>query len=1003
MEKESLKNLVNPGALMRPAPFWSWNDQLDEDELRRQIREMAAKGWGSYFMHSRVGLVTGYLSDEWMNLINACVDEAEKTGTYAWLYDEDKWPSGFAGGLVPEKDEAFRSRGLVLVKKGETTETDTVLTSVEYDGLEYDICRRVQPLGNKWFNGASFVDLMSPDAVREFIDCTHEKYKEACGSSFGKVIPGIFTDEPCYIFRLDYKVPALPWSDFLPEFFKKRNGYDVIDNLTKLFFDIDDYRKVRFDYYDAATALFKESFTKQYYDWCIANNLIMTGHFVCEDTLRLQTEWIGDAMTHYEYMHWPGIDKLSRSVRPGADGQDQIVTVKQLTSAADQLNKERAFCEVYGCVGGQVSFFHRKWIGDWQAVLGVNFVNHHLSLYSMRGERKRDYPANLFYQQPWWEDERGSADYQARVCAAVTEGKRAVDLLLFQPLTSMWCEYSPLHDANLYTTESSFDFNFAKTSHRLMDEKLDFHYGNENLMAKHASVTGDRLAVGQHSYKAVLVPYSINMKSSTVELFKKFAAAGGKLIFITQFPEYVDGVKTDPEFPGSVLVRTLNDAVEAFDAIFPKRIKIIDKLTGKNAEPVFVHSREVGGSVRHFIAHTEERREVRARVCLPNTEGKDAAVFDLYSGGLYKLRTDNGTFDVDLAPAGSLLVIVGDEARDAEEELPAVLGSGAYFRNFSLEAPSVVVNELDCTPMEENVLLLNEFVLEMDGIEVHSGPVCGAWHEYFYPAADGTPFKATYEFHSSCEVEGCFAAIEVAENLDSVTFNGVKLNSSKKRGELGAFDPEKNWKDPNFTKVALPKIKTGKNVLIIEGRKVNNITGPGFHVSVPGWKEYDSTEAEEVYICGRFCTEHIAEGLYGIAPYRKPEGKDLNREGYAFYCGRMKYRADFNFAPSGKKTFLQLNGASMASARVKVNGADCGTLRWKPFVLDITSIVRSGKNEIEIDMATTLVNAFGPNRNSTIKERTGVGPGEFVNFRVYTNAYQLFDFGLESVGIHEVG
>ncbi len=81
-----------------------------------------------------------------------------------------------------------------------------------------------------------------------------------------------------------------------------------------------------------------------------------------------------------------------------------------------------------------MSFFHRKWIGDWQAALGISFINHHLSLYSMRGERKRDYPANLFYQQPWWSEERGLADYFARLCAAVSEGKRQVDILVIQPL-----------------------------------------------------------------------------------------------------------------------------------------------------------------------------------------------------------------------------------------------------------------------------------------------------------------------------------------------------------------------------------------------------------------------------------------------------------------------------------------------------------------------------------------------------------------------------------------
>ena len=71
-----IDNLKNPSALMRPAPFWSWNDKLDADECRRQIKEMHEKGWGSFFMHSRVGLCTPYLSDEWFDLCNICAEEA---------------------------------------------------------------------------------------------------------------------------------------------------------------------------------------------------------------------------------------------------------------------------------------------------------------------------------------------------------------------------------------------------------------------------------------------------------------------------------------------------------------------------------------------------------------------------------------------------------------------------------------------------------------------------------------------------------------------------------------------------------------------------------------------------------------------------------------------------------------------------------------------------------------------------------------------------------------
>ena len=35
-----------------------------------------------------------------MQLIRACTDKAKGEKMLAWLYDEDRWPSGAAGGIV---------------------------------------------------------------------------------------------------------------------------------------------------------------------------------------------------------------------------------------------------------------------------------------------------------------------------------------------------------------------------------------------------------------------------------------------------------------------------------------------------------------------------------------------------------------------------------------------------------------------------------------------------------------------------------------------------------------------------------------------------------------------------------------------------------------------------------------------------------------------------------------------------------------------------------------
>jgi hypothetical protein len=163
----------NPPKAYREVPFWSWNDDLDPGELRRQIALMDEAGWGGFFMHARVGLRTPYMGRHWMACIRACVEAARERGLGAWLYDEDKWPSGFAGGLSVAANPRYRSQCLVckvddrpaLVAERIATfaarQVAGQLTDVRPDDapdLADDADRVVQfypwtmPLGHAWFN-----------------------------------------------------------------------------------------------------------------------------------------------------------------------------------------------------------------------------------------------------------------------------------------------------------------------------------------------------------------------------------------------------------------------------------------------------------------------------------------------------------------------------------------------------------------------------------------------------------------------------------------------------------------------------------------------------------------------------------------------------------------------------------------------------------------------------------------------------------------------------------
>ena len=190
----------------RSIPFYSLNDELEEGRLREQIRFMHKQGIGGFFLHARGGLETEYLSEEWFRLMEAAVDEAKKLGMDVWFYDENGWPSGFAGGELLKEGNYVA----YLELKEESAYSADAFASYVLVGQEY---RRVAEEQGEtvYYNiyvryNHSYVDLLDPEVTRQFLRSTHEKYYERFKKEFGKTVAGFFTDEPQY-FR-----EALPWS-----------------------------------------------------------------------------------------------------------------------------------------------------------------------------------------------------------------------------------------------------------------------------------------------------------------------------------------------------------------------------------------------------------------------------------------------------------------------------------------------------------------------------------------------------------------------------------------------------------------------------------------------------------------------------------------------------------------------------------------------------------------------------------------------------------------------
>ncbi|HHT93468.1 MAG TPA: hypothetical protein GXZ66_08220, partial [Clostridiaceae bacterium] len=509
MNKELLKEFKNPGVAYRGKPFWSWNGELEKDELVRQVKVMKEMGLGGYFMHSRAGLITEYLGDEWFDLINAVADAGEEEGLESWLYDEDRWPSGSAGGKVTE-DPQYSMKSIVLKEfdvdkfswDGDIVKVfagkvdgfnldeyfeiskDTDLSKLEgYKILKFEIIPQER---NSVYNGNTYIDTMSLKATERFIELTHEEYKKRCEDRIGTTIKGIFTDEPHRGHMLDdfkevdgVRQCSCAYTDDIFEEFEKRYGYDAKAILPELYYIYKGRKvnKVKKDYVDLANALFIERFAIPVNNWCIENNMELTGHYLHEDSLTNQTVPCGSIMRMYEYMGYPGVDVLT-------EGNRCYWVVKQLSSVARQLDKKWLLSELYGCTGWQFDFKAHKAVGDWQALFGINLRCHHLSWYTMEGESKRDYPASILHQSAYYPYYDLVESYFARFGVVISSGKPECEVLVLNPIESVWAQIHMGWARWISSVDEDvrkLEQHYEKLFHMLCGNHIDFDYGEEEM------------------------------------------------------------------------------------------------------------------------------------------------------------------------------------------------------------------------------------------------------------------------------------------------------------------------------------------------------------------------------------------------------------------------------------------------------------------------------------------------------------------------------------------
>ncbi len=1018
-EKLSLELFQNPTAEYRAAPFWAWNCELSPALLKKEIDYMHEMGFGGYHIHPRVGFATPYLTKEYMELVRVCLEKGKENKMLTWLYDEDKWPSGFAGGLNT-KDIESRQKALVmtaipyddgtLVTEADKAEsTKDIPTSKYYLLAVFDVLLNEEhklvsyerialsdevPAGHdKWFcyveytvptpryNNQAYCDTLQKSVTENFIALTHEAYKKEFADEFGTNMPAIFTDEPQFrrkstlAFATDKKGFVMPYTTDFDETFRAAYGVSIEDHFPVLLFEPANGvpSPLRYQFHDHIAARFAEAFTDTVGKWCEENGILFTGHMMDEANLVSQTLAVGDVMRSYRGFQLPGIDMLC--------DHRELNTAKQAQSAAHQYGREGVMSELYGVTNWNFDFRGHKLQGDWQAALGVTVRVPHLFWVSMRGEAKRDYPASIGYQSPWYKEYKHIEDHFARVNTVMTRGKPDVKIGVIHPVESLWLHFGPSDQTEGIC--SDMNRRFEELTRWLVTGFHDFDFICESLLPEQHHETDSGFAVGEMCYDTVIVPSMETIRTTTLDALKAFREKGGKVIVMGDSPIYLDAIPS--EAPSAFFADCEHiswSRIALYESLDPLKFFEIRDRSGNSVSNMVSQLRTDGDTKYLFISHLDKPRNydvspvIGYKICI-NGEWT-VNEYETMSGEKRRLQVayENGTtvFPWIAGHDSSLLLELIPE-RDTEaggflygEQKFIKAEYPAYCASYELSEPNVIlfdraeyrISDGEWQPAE-NILKVDVLMRDALDYRRRGTNMAQPWLE---PLDKDPKDKVSlrFRFLSEIEYEGAKLALESHE-YSTVTMNGENVPVIVD----GYYIDEDGIKT-----IALPKIRKGENIITVDLRFG------------------DITQIEAYYLLGKFGVEH-----HGVISTITPLPEVLYFENIVgqklpFYGANIKY--SFKVMGGGKKT-VEVSRYRGAVIKVFVDGEHKGYIDFPPHRCDLGEL-SEGEHTVTLEFFGTRINTLGQLHNTNDEIPWAGNDSWRTKGRFWTNDYLFYPQGI---------
>ncbi len=640
----------SPLAEFRPLQIIHGFDNLGSDieTIRKRLKELRALGIGGLVVN--VSFRDYLRSEEQWRLFLDGLKVAEELGFVLWLYDEEGYPSGVAGGLVLEKNPDYEAIGLVRF--------------VGDDGkVRYEIKRMFEGTHctENVYKKRRYINILNPEAVRTFIALTHNEYAKRI-PNIGKRIRAIFTDEPSlmttYIRPPEGALPAIPWVEDLLNEFRRRKGYDLMSHLESLFQNVGDYQRIRCDFYDVIAQLVAERYFGQIQEWCRRHGIASSGHLLAEEKLLWHAMYYGDLLACLRRMDIPGIDMLTSDPRTIVVGPFFIVpklasSAAHLEGRTETMSETSDFMQRMGIMGQK----RRAWLPELKATAAIQFL---LGINTITS----------YYSHPFG-DQQERAEYQhycayvGRLGVMLKGAQHICDVAVLYPIAGIWANFYPtalsMYQPHPSKRLNEIDEQFVNLCRLLLQNQIDYDIVDERAIWE-AKVEQGRFRIAGETYKALIVPSTDAIRLPTLKKIAELKRRGVLVIAIGEIPKFAASRNEDSRQVEKLAKQILGDdaLVPIADSRLVQRLRSAGcgVLTEPQNQDLWVARFRRGKLMLCFVVNTSTE-PVSVTILLPNW--KRASIWLPDSGEIHpaQAESDGAVLKVKISvPAFDSLFIV---------------------------------------------------------------------------------------------------------------------------------------------------------------------------------------------------------------------------------------------------------------------------------------------------------------------------------------------------------